>query len=175
MTTAGAGRDRARGGAGRWAWFAVVALCAAFAVLLHHETNAAVSPSMRATAMSGMARMVHVPSATMPAHEGMPPHRGMPAHGGMSAHEGLSAHEGGRDDTARASAPAAAHGDDGPCSGMGVQHCSAAGIDVVKHMPPSEPWAGREGDVHAVPAGRSVPGSVSRAPPDLSVLSRLLL
>lgn len=107
MATAGAGRDRARGGAGRWVWGAVVALFAAFAVLLHHET--------------------------------------------------------------------AAHGDDGPCSGMGVQHCSAAGIDVVKHMPPSEPWVGREGDVHAIPAGRPVPGTVRWAPPDLSVLSRLLL
>ncbi|WP_413102821.1 hypothetical protein [Streptomyces sp. Inha503] len=150
MTTAGAGRDRSRGGAGRWMWVAAVALFAAFAVLVHHETSAAVSPPVRATGMSGMARMVHAPSAT------------------------VSAHPGGHDDTARASAPAA-HGADGPCSGMGGQHCSAAGIDVVKLMPPSESWADREGDVHAIPAGRPVPGTVSRAPPDLSVLSRLLL
>lgn len=164
MTTAGAGRGRARGGAGRWVWGAAVALFAAFAVLLHHETNAAVSPSMRATEMSGMARMdmsgmgrmVHAPPAT------------------MSAHGGTSAHGGGHDDTARASAPAA-HGDEGPCSGTGAQHCSAAGVDVVKHLPPSETWVAREGDVHAIPAGRPVPGAVSRAPPDLSVLSRLLL
>lgn len=156
MTAAGAGRDRARGGAGRWAWGAVLALFAAFAVLLHHEANAVVSPSVRATGMSGMAHMVHAPSAA------------------MSGHGGMSAHKRGHDGTARASAPAA-HGDDGPCSGMGGQHCSAAGIDVVKHLPPSEPWVGREGDVHATPAGRPVPGTVSRAPPDLSVLSRLLL
>ncbi|MEV8056611.1 hypothetical protein AB0P37_08795 [Streptomyces antimycoticus] len=156
MTTAGAGRDRARGGAGRRAWGAVLALFAAFAVLLHHETNAAVSPSVRATDMSGMAHRVHAPPAA------------------MSGHGGMAAHQGGHDDTARASAPVA-HGDDGPCSGMGVQHCSAAGIDVVTHLPPSEPWVGREGDVHAIPAGRPVPGTVSRAPPDLSVLSRLLL
>ncbi|MEU8870124.1 hypothetical protein AB0D24_02975 [Streptomyces javensis] len=150
MTTAGAGRGRARGGAGRWVWVAAVALLAAFAVLIHHETNAAVSSPVRATGMSGTARMVHAPSAPM------------------------SAHLGGHDDTARASAPAA-HGADGPCSGMGGQHCSAAGVDVVKHLPPNEPWVGREGDMHAIPAGRPVPGTVSRAPPDLSVLSRLLL
>ncbi|AGP53536.1 hypothetical protein M271_09615 [Streptomyces rapamycinicus NRRL 5491] len=131
-------------------------LFAAFAVLLHHETNAAVSPSVRVSDMRGMAHMVHAPSAA------------------MSGNGGMSAHRGGHDGTARASAPAA-HGDDGPCSGMGVQHCSAAGVDVVKHLPPSGPWVGREGDVHAIPAGRPVPGTVSRAPPDLSMLSRLLL
>ncbi|MCQ8193084.1 hypothetical protein [Streptomyces rugosispiralis] len=162
MTTAGAGRDHSRGGAGRWMWFAAVALFAAFAVLLHHETNAAVSHSVRATDMGGMARMVDVPDMSGMARMVHAPPATMSAHGG------------GHDGTARASAPAA-HGDDGSCSGMGVQHCSAAGIDVVQHMPPSEPWVGREGDVHATPAGRPVPGTVSRAPPDLSVLSRLLL
>lgn len=146
MTTAGRGPDRARGGAVRWTRVAAVALLAALAVLLHHE----IPSSAHATAMPGMARMAHAPSATMAADGG--------------GHKG----------TARASAPAA-HGDDGLCSGMAMQHCSTAGVDAVKFMPPSEPWGGREGDAHATPTSRFVPGTVSRAPPDLSVLSRLLL
>ncbi|WP_063732874.1 hypothetical protein [Streptomyces sp. RTd22] len=146
MTTAESGRGRARGGAVRWARAAAVALLAALAVLLHHE----IPSSAHATAMAGMARTAHAPSATM------------------------SAAEGGHDDTARASSPAA-HSDGGVCSGMATQHCSTAGVDGVTFMPPNEPWGGREGDAHATPAGRFVPGAVSRAPPDLSVLSRLLL
>lgn len=146
MTTAGSGQDRARGGAVRWMRGAAVVLLATLAVLLHHETPS----SAPATAMTGMARMAHAPSATMSAHG--------------SAHH----------DTARASAPAAHH-DGGPCSGMTTQHCSTAGVDAVTFMPPSEPWGAREGDAHATPTGRFVPGTVSRAPPDLSVLSRLLL
>lgn len=146
MTTAGSGRDRARGGAVRWTRVAAVALLAALAVLFHHE----IPSSAPATTMSGMASMSHAPSATM------------------------SADEGGRNGPARASTPAA-HGDGGLCSGMAMQHCSTAGIDAVKFTPPSEPWGGREGDAHATPPGRFVPGAASRAPPDLSVLSRLLL
>ncbi|MFI0821060.1 DUF6153 family protein [Streptomyces sp. NPDC021098] len=137
MTTAGSGRDRARGGAVRWVRGAAVVLLATLAVLLHHEMPS----SAPATAMTGMA---------------------------------MSAHGSGHNDTARASAPAAHH-DGGPCSGMTMQHCSTAGVDAVSFMPPSEPWGGREGDAHATPTGRFVPGAVSRAPPDLSVLSRLLL
>ena len=146
MTTAVSGRDRARGGAARWTRAVSVALLATLAVLLHHE----IPSSAPATAMTGMARMAHAPSATM------------------------SADRGGHNSTAQAPAPAA-HGDGGPCSGMPMQHCSTAGVDAVKFMPPSEPWGGRQGDAHATPTGRFVPGTVSRAPPDLSVLSRLLL
>ncbi|MGR3937749.1 hypothetical protein [Streptomyces sp. BRA346] len=153
MTTAAYGRGRARGGAVRWARVAAVALLAALAVLLHHETNSAFPPSVRATVMTGMAGMAHASSATM----------------------SMDGDGDGRDGPARASAPAA-HGDDaGACSGMAMQHCSTAGVDGVAYMPPNEPWGGREGDAHATPAGRFVPGAVSRAPPDLSVLSRLLL
>ncbi|MFI0773311.1 hypothetical protein [Streptomyces sp. NPDC021212] len=146
MTTAGSGPDRARGGAVRWTRAAAVALLAALAVLLHHE----VPSSVHAPAMAGMARMAHAPSAT------------------------TAADGGGHNDTAQASTPAA-HGDGGLCSGTAMQHCSTAGVDAVKFVPPSEPWGGREGDTHATPTGRFVPGTVSRAPPDLSALSRLLL
>ncbi|MFD0445888.1 hypothetical protein ACFQ10_31395 [Streptomyces indonesiensis] len=122
MTTAGAGRDRARGGAGRWVWVAAVALFAAFAVLLHHETNAAVSPSMRATDMSGMARMVHAPSATMSAHGGCR----RTAVGTTTPH-GLPPRP---RTVTRDPVPARACSTARPC-----------GVDVVKHMPPSETWA----------------------------------
>ncbi|WP_148081930.1 hypothetical protein [Streptomyces botrytidirepellens] len=151
MTTAESGRDRARGGAVRWARVAAVALLAALAVLLHHETNTAFPSSVRATAMTGMAGMAHASSATM------------------------STDGGGSDGPTRASVPAAHSDGGGACSGMAMQHCSSAGVDGVTFMPPNEPWSGREGHAHATPTGRFVPGAVSRAPPDLSVLSRLLL
>ncbi|MCN9242152.1 hypothetical protein NGF19_15365 [Streptomyces sp. RY43-2] len=65
---------------------------------------------------------------------------------------------------------------DGACAGVGTHHCTAAGVDTVKPVPPTEAAVG---DAPAVPshavAGRDVPGTVGRAPPDLSLLSRLLL
>ncbi|AZQ39091.1 hypothetical protein EJ357_41350 [Streptomyces cyaneochromogenes] len=72
--------------------------------------------------------------------------------------------------------PTAAHDDDGACSGTVMQHCSAAGVDSVKLTPPHQPSTG---SASALPpgaaVGRDVPGTAGRAPPDLSVLSRLLL
>ncbi|MFI0731478.1 hypothetical protein ACH4S9_21185 [Streptomyces sp. NPDC021225] len=149
MTTAGTRRIRARGGAVRWTRVAVIALFAALVVLVHHET-AAVSAPAHATAMSGMPGMGHAPATATP----------LDATGHGSA--------------AWPAAPVA-DSDVGPCPGMAMQHCATAGVDVVKIAPPAELRVGVGRDTRAAPAGRDVPGTVSRAPPDLSVLSRLLL
>ena len=59
---------------------------------------------------------------------------------------------------------------------MPGQHCSAAGVDSVKLAPPHQSFAGCAPTLCArAAAGRLVPGTTGRAPPDLSVLSRLLL
>ncbi|MFD8870460.1 hypothetical protein ACFV1F_40035 [Streptomyces sp. NPDC059590] len=149
MTTAGTRRIRARGGAVRWTRVAVIALFAALVVLVHHET-AAVSARAHATAMSGMPGTGHPPAMATP----------LDATGHGSA--------------AWPAAPVA-DSDVGPCSGMAMQHCSTAAVDVFKIAPPTQLSVGAGGEAYATPAGRDVPGTVSRAPPDLSVLSRLLL
>jgi hypothetical protein len=57
-----------------------------------------------------------------------------------------------------------------------MQHCAAAGVDSLKFMPPHQPSTGCAPAIHPGAAGgRDVPGTTGRAPPDLSVLSRLLL
>jgi len=128
MTTA----DRGPGGALRWARVVVVALVAALAVLVHHETVAAVHMSM-----------------------------------GM------------RHAAVRASAPTPgpAHDVDGACAGAAVEHCcSAAGVDSLKLAAPQQSALDCSAAVRArAVAGRDVPGTTGRAPPDLSLLSRLLL
>ncbi|MGY0055643.1 hypothetical protein ACWY4P_03620 [Streptomyces sp. LZ34] len=149
MTTAGTRRICARGGAVRWTRAAVIALFAVFVVLVHHETAAVASSPVHTAAMSGMPGMDHASAMTV----------------SMDAMD--------HDSAVRTVAPVA--GDTGPCSGVAMQHCSAAGVDVVKIAPPAELHAGRDTDTYDTPAGRAVPGTVSRAPPDLSVLSRLLL
>ena len=155
MTTAGARLSSAHGGAVHWTRAAVLVLLAAFAVLVHHETGAAglaPVPTAEAPAIGGMAGMDHTSSMTTPTD--------------------LSGH----DTTRRASTPVLADTDHGACSGMAMQHCSTARVDTVKLAPPSTPSLGGGDAVHpGVPTGREVPETVSRAPPDLSVLSRLLI
>ena len=153
MTAGEARRVRARSGAVRWTPAAVIALIAALAVLVHHETAAgavARTPASAASVMSGMPGMGSLPSMTMP----MDP----------AGHE-----------TAPRAGTPVTDSADGACSGMAMQHCSTANVDTVKLVPPSEPGLGRDDTSNGPPSGRYVPGTVSRAPPDLSVLSRLLL
>ena len=132
---------------------AALALVAVLAVLVHHETVMPMThvPSARTVEAVGMAGMVH---GSVP-----------PAHTRSEAPAQLSS----------TTTPVAV-GPDGPCSGMAMQHCSAAGVDTLKLVPPAELAVGH---VPAAPsraaAGRDIPGTVGRAPPDLSVLSRLLL
>ncbi|MFI7413494.1 hypothetical protein ACIBU0_32955 [Streptomyces sp. NPDC049627] len=149
MTTASHRGGTAHGAVLRWTRAAVITLVAALAVLVHHETVGAIThvPPARASATSGQAG-VH--------------HTDVPA-------DGYSMPLDVRD-------PATAHDDDGACSATLMQHCSAAGVDSVQLPPPHQPSIG---SATALPpgaaVGRDVPGTAGRAPPDLSVLSRLLL
>lgn len=66
----------------------------------------------------------------------------------------------------------------GACSGTAGQHCSTASVDTTKLTPPAQAaTVGRTPTAtHSLtPAGRNVLKTVDRAPPDLSLLSRLLL
>jgi hypothetical protein len=133
---------------------AVIALVAALAVLVHHET----APPM-----------AHVPpSPVVEAGDVM----GMD-HGSVSA---APRHSDAHTRLSGTPVPVAAE-DGGYCSGLAMQHCFAAGVDTVKPAPPTQAAVGH---APAAPsraaAGRNVPATVSRAPPtDLSLLSRLLL
>jgi hypothetical protein len=162
MTTATHRRGAAHGAVPRWTRAAVVALVAVLALLVHHETAATVT---------------HVPPAAV-AH--VPP-AGAAGTGGMAdprptAVPATSVHPGGHAAPAGVTVPAAAHDDEGACSGTTAQHCSAAGVDGLKFPLPHQPSPGGAAAVlPGAAAGRDVPGATGRAPPDLSVLSRLLL
>ncbi|MER7693973.1 hypothetical protein [Streptomyces sp. NPDC097610] len=132
---------------------AVIALVATLAVLVHHETAAPMThiPPSRAAEAAGMAGMSHgpVPSTQVrsDAHAGPP-----------------------------GTAAPVAVGDDGFCSGMAMEHCSTASVDTVKLVPPAEPAVGHiPAALSRSGAGRDAPGTAGRAPPDLALLSRLLL
>ncbi|MER6630295.1 hypothetical protein ABT301_19025 [Streptomyces sp. NPDC000987] len=149
MATADHRRGAARDATPRWTRAVVVALLAALAVLVHHDTAAPTT---------------HVPSgrAATPMHHAAAPTGSVPVSGHPTP--------------AGVTARAAVHDDAGACSGTAMQHCSAAGVDSVKLVPPDRPApdcapAHRPGAA----ALRDVPGTVGRAPPDLRVLSRFLL
>ncbi|WP_435613308.1 hypothetical protein [Streptomyces sp. bgisy159] len=172
-----AARDRhtARPVVASWARAAVVAVLAVLAVLVHHETSAPVSHAAPASAphrASGPSTPHH-PSGPSTPHRASGP-SGPSAHvspaPGASAPSQVTA-------TATAVAPVpVAIGDGGPCSGSAGQHCSAAGVDTVKILPPAGAIAGRApARAGRLAGGPGMPGTVGRAPPDLSVLSRLLL
>ncbi|MFJ3305183.1 hypothetical protein ACIPSA_19075 [Streptomyces sp. NPDC086549] len=149
MTTARHRTYGARSAALRWTRAAVIALTAALAVLVHHETAAAITHLPPVGAMAGM-------------HD--------------TATPTISVHTGGHAVPSAGTAPTAAHDDGGACSGTAMQHCSAAGVDNMKLVPPHQPSTGCAPALCAGAAvGRDIPGSTGRAPPDLSVLSRLLL
>jgi hypothetical protein len=83
---------------------------------------------------------------------------------GMSASHEPSAH---------GSAKAVNADDAMSCSGAAAQHCAAAGVETAKYFPPGEALRTAP-RVDPGPSGRPLAtGSVERAPPDLSVLSRL--
>lgn len=148
MTTAGHRPDGARSAALRWTRAAVIALLAALAVLVHHETAAALTHTPPAGAMAGMH---HTATPAMSVH----------THG----HAGRSG----------VTVPTESHGDGGGCSGTTMQHCSAAGVDSMKLVPPHQPSVGcAPAPCASASVGRDIPGTTGRAPPDLSVLSRFL-
>ncbi|MFF7642877.1 hypothetical protein [Streptomyces canus] len=148
MTTATNRRTPAHGSAMRWTWAAVVALIAALAVLVHHDTSAA---AVRTPVMSAMPGMDHVSEAMAPT--------------AVSAGHGTVLGAAGPDT-----------GDDGACSGPAMQHCSSGDPGTAQLAPPpAVPYATWADTAYGAPAGHDPPGVSHRAPPDLAVLSRLLI
>jgi hypothetical protein len=143
-------RPVARGGAVRWTWAAVVALLAALAVLAHHDMTAA---ALRGPAMSAMPGLDHTSAA-------------MASTGAETDHgEALQTEAPATDD------------DGGACSGPAMQHCSSGDVGTPQLLvpPSSVPRVGHGDAAYALPAGHGPPTVSHHAPPDLSVLSRLLI
>ncbi|MET8079213.1 hypothetical protein [Streptomyces sp. NPDC005303] len=96
---------------------------------------------------------------------GVSPISGM-SHGAMSATPALSATGG---SSARDLGA-------GACTGAGMEHCSAAGVSSV-HLVAQDrsgiPSPASPAQLSPTPSGHAPGAVVSRAPPDLSVLSRL--
>ena len=133
----------------RWARSAVIALCAALAVLVHHETAAAAVPSMH-TAMYGMS----VPGMAVSSVAA-------PPMGPSAGHTEMLGAD-----------PAAPSSDDGSCA-TDMQHCTTASVDTVKLPVPPPGHTERLPHPYEAVVGPVLPGVVGRAPPDLSVLSQL--
>ncbi|MBW8801481.1 MAG: hypothetical protein JF597_50470 [Streptomyces sp.] len=134
----------------------LIALVAAVAVLVHHETATPMPhiPPSLAVQAADMAGMSHGPG---PSTQVRPA-----AHAPHAAPPGTTA-------------PVAVGGD-GLSSCTSMQHCTAAGVDKVKLVPPAELAVGHTPAAPArAGAGRHAPGTAGRAPPDLTFLSRLLL
>ncbi|MEW2626243.1 hypothetical protein [Streptomyces sp. NPDC048106] len=147
-------RTGSRGGAPRRSWAAVLALLAALVVLVHHDLGPA--PAAPATAMSAMSRTGHAV-------------HGMAGHG-MAEH-GMT----GQDMTALT--PVMDHDGGGACSGADMQHCTSGAVGSPQWLVPPAvgPHTVQGAPPRGVLAGHGLPGNPHRAPPDLSVLSRLLI
>ncbi|MDW4911387.1 hypothetical protein RB628_40415 [Streptomyces sp. ADMS] len=145
-----------RAGAVHWTRGAVVTLLAALivlVVLVHHETVAITSAPLRHAASS--------------------PHTGQAMPGTASSSAAALPHGFAHAHADSLDAPTPAHGVDGSaCANPGPQHCTAAGVDTVKLAPPQRHGRQTAHPYQARP-GRSPAGTISRAPPDLSVLSQL--
>jgi hypothetical protein len=148
----------ARGGGTtvRWVYGVFIALCAALAVLVHHETAAmgtapvlGVSSTMDASSISAMGASL-MPGAAHAGHV-------MPDEGTPTSWE--------------PSSPNTA--DIGGCATPGMQHCATASVDSVQLAVPAENEFSPLADLHEAAAGRAPASAVGRAPPDLSVLSQL--
>ncbi|MEU2422246.1 hypothetical protein ABZ619_14660 [Streptomyces sp. NPDC007851] len=149
MTTATDRQAGPRGGAARCARAVVVALLAALAVLVHHDTMSAVMPAHSMSAMAGTDRT----SAAVT------PTAASAAHG-----------------TVLKAADTAMGDDGGACSGPGMRHCSAGDVGTAKLLPPpAAVTAVRSDACHSMSARRDPTRTSYRAPPVLSVLSRLLI
>lgn len=153
-------RTRASRDVVRWARAAVITLLAALAVLIHHETAAAAFGSTSSSAAHVMTPGMVMAGRHAPPATAMSGH----AHGSTSAQAAAPT----------ANAPAMNGGGGPACSGMAMQHCSTASLEVVKVAAPRETPASWDLPAHgAVATGPEAAGAVDRAPPDLSVLSQL--
>jgi hypothetical protein len=158
MTTATDRRARTRGGAVRCTRAVVIALLAAFAILIHHDTTSAAMP---ARAMSAMAGMDH-PSATL----AMTTSAASTGQGAWAASAGHGT---------ALQATHTAMDDSGACPGPAMQHCSSGDVTAAKLTPPpAAAHIGWSDTPYGVVTGQGL-GMSHRAPPDLSLLSRLLI
>ncbi|MGP3968195.1 hypothetical protein [Streptomyces sp. 6N223] len=150
---------RTRRGGARCLLRAVVIVFAALVVLVHHQiagvANAAPAPSAAPAAHA----VAHIPGMAMPAGSAALP----------------AEHAAPGPDVARPAESwwdAPAHG---PCPSVGMQHCAPAGVDAVQLAPPPSSPAERAPDSCAAVSHRLAAAVPQHAPPDLNVLSRLLI
>ncbi|WP_063824553.1 hypothetical protein [Streptomyces sp. CdTB01] len=138
----------------RWARGAVIALLAVLAVLVHHETVAITATPVQ-----------HATPSTHAGHA-MP---GMASSSAAAVPQGPATNH-----TDTLNAPASAPGVDGSaCADSGMQHCTTASVDTVKLAPSPQHHGQQAANPDQAKSGRSPAGTISRAPPDLSVLSQL--
>ncbi|MEU0649400.1 DUF6153 family protein [Streptomyces umbrinus] len=127
----------------RWAYVAFLALFVALAVLVHHETSAAGTPSAQRAAHGGMSSAAHplhvMPDETAPSVLDASPH----------------------------------NVGDGGCAAPGMQHCATASVGSVQLAVPRPIAFDPLVNVRQDGAGYAPSVTVGRAPPDLSVLSQL--
>ncbi|MFG2949181.1 hypothetical protein [Streptomyces adustus] len=140
---------------------AVVALLAALAVLIHHETTAVALGSTPSAAVHVM-----TPGTMTARSHAAPP----------TAMSGQDHANGSRWplNPAAGATPAVISTDGMACSGMAMDHCSSASLEVVKVPPPVQSHlSSGHGLSETVTAGPRAVGTAGRAPPDLSALSQL--
>ncbi|MGC0334659.1 hypothetical protein RKD23_007649 [Streptomyces sp. SAI-170] len=138
-----AGAAPSGGSAVRWTYGAFLTLCLALAVLVHHETAA-----MGASRMTGASPVL----------------RGAAHAGHVAPGEAVPT----------AWEPFFSHGvDSGGCDAPDMRHCSMAGISSPQLVEPTEDRLPPLSDLPEGVAASVPSSSVERAPPDLSVLSRL--
>ncbi|MEU0246219.1 hypothetical protein ABZ192_18100 [Streptomyces sp. NPDC006235] len=142
------------GGVVRWVRGMFVTLCAVLALLVHHELSHI--PVVSASATAGAAP---VATATGMAEHAMHHAAPMSAPHTPADSAGQNTLTGSPDGMA--------------CSSMVMQHCSSANVTAVQIAAPSESPIPAVPIQYATVAGVDIARSVSRAPPDLSVLSQL--
>ncbi|WP_338673429.1 DUF6153 family protein [Streptomyces sp. SCSIO 30461] len=143
--------QKALTGAMRWARGAVIVLCAALAVLVHHEIAAIALTSAPSATHTGHSMPEMAPSSA----DAMPM-------GSATVHTHVPG--------ASQSAHSSPHG---ACDSLGMQHCATVNADAVKLPVPPQDHAGPSTDPDRADARPVSAAAIGRAPPDLSVLSQL--
>jgi hypothetical protein len=140
---------RARADTVRRSRGAVIALLAVLVVLIHHEVAVITSSPLRPAAHAGHTMLGMAPSSAAAMPQGFAADHPHPV-------------------------DAPAHGVEGNCcTDPGTLHCATASVEVFKLAVPSPGHVEQTaGPYQAEPGARST-GTISRAPPDLSVLCLL--
>ncbi|WP_461031702.1 hypothetical protein [Streptomyces mayteni] len=125
---------------------------------MHHQTAGAAGASSAPSVARDMPGMVHAASAMATPMAGHLPSSPGATTTDLPTNAATQGHHGG---------PA--------CSDVSVRHCSTASVDAVKLALPPGSFAPRAADSHAAVSALVVAGTPTRAPPDLSLLSRLLI